>query len=120
MARNSFKATIGASPPGSISAGAGGATTVSTATLTTDVTAVTNALTAINALTGFTALTGAVAAMATAVAAVATVTADIAALAPTNSGDVNLTYDTATVTSYNALKASVDALLLLARSSGIV
>ena len=37
-----------------------------------------------------------------------------------NAGDVQLRYNDATVTSYNKLKAAVDALLLQARSSGMV
>ncbi len=127
MARVSLKATKGQSLGDGqfvIMAGSGGAATasVSTTTITTDNAATLTAINAMGALSGYSALVGAAAALAAAQTAKALVDTDIAALAPAAaiSGDVVLSYDNATITSFNQLKRAVDALLLLAQSSGMV
>ncbi len=103
MARRTFKATKGASlGDGQYSISAGAAAPVSTTVLAGHV------ATAVAGGAGDVSAT------------VTLISADTTALTAAISGDVSLTYDDATITNFNQLKRAVEALLLLAQSSGMV
>lgn len=105
MARKSFKATVGASLGNGqyvVLAASGGASTLDTTDLTTAIAAA--------QLIG----TG------DASAEIDAIDTAASALAVATSGDVILSYDASTVTSYNQLKRAVEALLTQAVASGMV